>query len=106
MLRSNCCHARFCGSAGQGQPRWIALLAVLLAATASAHAHDTWVQASSRLVRPDDVVHIDLFLGNHGNEHRDFKIAGKLGSLEGVQVGVIGPDGRTTDRVPDMVELG
>ena len=42
----------------------------------------------------------------HGNEHRDFKIAGKLGSLEGVQVGVIGPDGRKTDLVPDLVDLG
>jgi len=92
----------------QGQPRWIALFAVLLivAATASAHAHDTWLQASPRLVRPDDVVHVDLFLGNHGNEHRDFKIAGKLGSVEDVQVGVIGPDGRKTDLVPDMVDLG
>ena len=88
-----------------GQARSLCLLAVLLAAT-TAHAHDTWVQASPRLVRPDDVVHVDLFLGNHGNEHRDFKIAGKLGSLEGMQVGVIGPDGRTTDLVPDMVDLG
>jgi len=82
------------------------VLAVLLAATTSAHAHDTWAQVSSRLVRPDDVVHVDLFLGNHGNEHRDFKVAGKLGSLEGVKVGVIGPDGRKTDLVPDMVDLG
>jgi uncharacterized GH25 family protein len=89
-----------------GQARSLCLLAVLLAATTSAHAHDTWVQTSSRLVRPDDVVHVDLFLGNHGNEHRDFKIAGKVGSLEGVKVGVIGPDGRTTDLVPEMVDLG
>jgi uncharacterized GH25 family protein len=106
MLRSNSFHARFYGSTSEGQPRWIALLAVLLAATASAHAHDTWVQASPRLVRPDDVVHVDLFLGNHGNDHRDFKIAGKLGSLEGVKIDVVGPDGRKTDLVPDMVDLG
>lgn len=96
------------GSTSEGQPRWIALRAVLLvvAATASAHAHDTWLQASPRLVQPDDVVHVGLFLGNHGNEHRDFKIAGKFRSLEGVKVGVIGPDKRTTDLVPDMVDLG
>jgi len=106
MLRSNSFHARFCGSTSEGQPRWIALLAVLLAATASAHAHDTWMQASPRLVRPDDVVHVDLFLGNHGNAHRDFKVAGKLGGLDDVTVGVIGPDGRTTDLVPDMVDVG
>jgi uncharacterized GH25 family protein len=78
----------------------------VVAATPSAHAHDTWVQSSPRLVRPDDVVHVDLFLGNHGNEHRDFKIAGKLGSVDGVKLDVIGPDGRKTDLVPDMVDLG
>ena len=73
---------------------------------AAAIAHDTWLEASPRLVRPDDVVHVGLFLGNHGNEHRDFKIAGKLGSLDEVQVEVIGPDGRKTDLVPDMVDVG
>ncbi|MFM1996873.1 MAG: hypothetical protein RLZZ111_1260, partial [Planctomycetota bacterium] len=78
----------------------------VVSATAAAQAHDTWVQVASRLVRPDDVVHVDLFLGNHGNDHRDFKVAGKLGSLEGVKVDVIGPGGRTTDLVPDLVDLG
>ena len=83
------------------------LAAVAMVATAAAaQAHDTWVQVAPRLVRPDDVVHVDLFLGNHGNDHRDFKVAGKLGSLEGVKVDVIGPGGRTTDLVPDLVDLG
>jgi hypothetical protein len=83
------------------------LAAVAMVATAAAaQAHDTWVQVAPRMVRPDDVVHVDLFLGNHGNDHRDFKVAGKLGSLEGVKVDVIGPGGRTTDLVPDMVDLG
>lgn len=72
----------------------------------AAHGHDTWLQASPRLVRPDDVVHVDLMLGNHGNDHRDFKIASKVGSLDEVQVEVIGPDGRQTDLGPDMVDLG
>ncbi|MEI6239356.1 MAG: DUF4198 domain-containing protein [Planctomycetia bacterium] len=72
----------------------------------AAPAHDTWVEATPRLVRPDDVVHVGLFLGNHGNEHRDFKIAGKVSSLDEVQVEVIAPDGRKTDLVPDMVDLG
>jgi uncharacterized GH25 family protein len=72
----------------------------------AAVAHDTWLQASPRLVRPDDVVHVDLFLGNHGNDHRDFKVAGKVGSLDDVPVEVIGPDGRKTDLRPDMVDVG
>jgi uncharacterized GH25 family protein len=71
-----------------------------------AHAHDTWVQVSSNLIRPDDAVRVDLFLGNHGNDHRDFKIAGKLGSLDGATLAVRGPDGRTTDLVPELVDVG
>lgn len=69
-------------------------------------AHDTWLQASPRLVQPDDVVHVGLFLGNHGNHHRDFKIASKVGSLDEVQVEVVGPDGRKTDLRSDMADLG
>jgi hypothetical protein len=86
----------------------IYVLVVLIAALipATTHAHDTWLQASPALVRSDDVVHVDLFLGNHGNDHRDFKVAGKVGSLDGVTLEVIGPDGRKTDLVPDMVDLG
>jgi len=107
MLQSNSFHFRSERLAiWDGQARSLCVLAVLLTATASAHAHDTWVQVSSRLVRPDDVVHADLFLGNHGNDHRDFKIAGKLGSLEGVTFAVVGPSGRTTDLVPNLVDLG
>ena len=83
----------------------VALLAVAFWPLAS-RGHDTWLQASPRLVQPDDVVHVGLFLGNHGNDHRDFKIAGKVGSLADVQVEVIGPDGRKTDLRPDMDDLG
>jgi len=74
--------------------------------TPTAAAHDTWLEAAPRLVRPDDVVHVGLFLGNHGNEHRDFKIAGKVGSLDEVRVEVIAPDGRKTDLASSMVDVG
>jgi len=83
-----------------------ATAAGLLAFGQMATAHDTWVQVSSNVIRPDDVVHVDLFLGNHGNDHRDFKIAGKLGSLEGATLAVVGPGGKRTDLVPDLVDLG
>lgn len=68
--------------------------------------HDTWVQVSANAVRPDDLVHVDLFLGNHGNDHRDFKVAGKLGSLQGATLAVIGPSGKRTDLVPALVDVG
>jgi uncharacterized GH25 family protein len=86
----------------------IRLLAPLCLSVAGsiACAHDTWLEATPTVVRPSDVVHVGLFLGNHGNDHRDFKIAGKVGSLDEVQLEVIAPDGRRTDLVPDMVDLG
>lgn len=73
-------------------------LAFILALTTplTATAHDTWVQTNTNLVRTGDVVHLDLMLGNHGNEHRDFKLAGKL-SLEGASLEVIAPDGNRYD---------
>ena len=85
---------------------FIAPWACLCFLSATVSAHDTWVQTAARLVRPEDVVHVDLALGNHGNEHRDFKFAGKLASLDGVVLDVIGPSGRRTDLVPEMVDLG
>lgn len=88
-----------------GTLRTIVTLAAV-AFPAVGRGHDTWVQVSANAVRPDDVVHVDLLLGNHGNDHRDFKIAGKLGSLEGVTLDVLGPGGRKTDLLPGLVDLG
>lgn len=82
------------------------MAAGLLAPGRSSTAHDTWVQVAPRVVRPDDDVRVELFLGNHGNDHRDFKIAGKLGSLEGATLAVVGPAGRQTDLVPELVDVG
>jgi uncharacterized GH25 family protein len=82
------------------------LVAAVALAPLVASAHDTWVQASQRLVGVGDVVHVELFLGNHGNDHRDFKVAGKLASLEGVTLDVIAADGRRTDLVPAAVDVG
>ncbi|HBB74584.1 MAG TPA: DUF4198 domain-containing protein, partial [Planctomycetaceae bacterium] len=45
----------------------LAVLVTVIGGPIAARAHDTWLEASQRLVRPDDVVHVGLFLGNHGN---------------------------------------
>lgn len=82
-----------------------ATVAVACAAAVS-QAHDTWVQTATTVARTADVVHVDLVLGNHGNDHRDFKIAGKIGSLDGATLAVLGPDGSSTDLVPALVDLG
>lgn len=70
-----------------------------------AGAHDTWVQTNSSVIRAGDVVFIDLFLGNHGNGHRDFKMAGKP-DREATRSEVIAPDGAKYDIKERMVDQG
>ena len=80
----------------------LALLALALPVV----AHDTWVQTNVAVVRTGDAVHIDLMLGNHGNDHRDFKLASKL-SADAIQsFAVTGPDGKVYDLMPGLVDLG
>lgn len=76
-----------------------------LAVGGPALAHDTWVQTNTNLIRVGDAVHVDLMLGNHGNDHRDFKLASKLDPESG-PLTVIGPDGKAIDLKPRLADLG
>ncbi len=82
-------------------------LAVLaaLCVTTIAVAHDTWVQTNTNIVRVGDAVHIDLLLGNHGNDHRDFKLASKVDPAA-ITLAVVAPDGKTHDLKPALTDLG
>lgn len=68
-------------------------------------AHDTWVQTNTNVVRVGDVMHIDLMLGNHGNEHRDFKLAAKADPAAST-LSVIDPDGKVYDLRDRLVDMG
>ncbi|MBX3437310.1 MAG: DUF4198 domain-containing protein [Planctomycetaceae bacterium] len=72
---------------------------------AAASAHDTWVETNTNLVRTGDAVYIDLKLGNHGNSHRDFKLASKI-RLDGSTLDVRSPDGEIFDLTPLLVDVG
>src|SRR6185437_10019199 len=79
-------------------------LAVLVL-TATASAHDTWIQTNVNVIRPGDNVHIALMLGNHGNDHRDFKLAGKI-DLDGCTLTVFAPDGKRYDIKDRLIDTG
>lgn len=68
-------------------------------------AHDTWVEMNTNLIRTGDAVYVDLKLGNHGNEHRDFKLASKI-DLESCSLAVIGPAGKKYDLRDHLVDTG
>jgi uncharacterized GH25 family protein len=79
--------------------------AALLALAGAARAHDTWVQANANVVRPGDAIHLDLMLGNHGNNHRDFKLAGKV-SPEAATLEVFAPGGKRYDLKGRLEDVG
>jgi uncharacterized GH25 family protein len=79
-------------------------LTVLLLA-GPALAHDTWVETNTNIIRSGDAVYIDLRLGNHGNDHRDFKLAGKA-DLASCRLDVFAPGGATYDLVAQLADLG
>lgn len=80
-------------------------LLTLSLSVASAAAHDTWVETNTNLIRARDAVYINLKLGNHGNHHRDFKIASKI-DLEGCSLNVIDPAGKTYDLISELTDTG
>lgn len=72
---------------------------------AVSQAHDTWVETNTAVVRAGELVHVDLKLGNHGNEHRDFKLASKI-TLDKCQLSIIDPEGQTVDLKPHLIDTG
>jgi uncharacterized GH25 family protein len=86
--------------------RWMLCLACCCWNLCSlAIAHDTWVQSGPLVARRGDIVHVDLMLGNHGNQHRDFKLASKI-TLAPCTLQVISPDGAKLDIKPMLKDMG
>lgn len=82
----------------------VALL-LLTGQISTLHAHDTWVQTNTNVIRSGDAIHIDLMLGNHGNDHRDFKLASKT-TLDGATLKVLGPNGKSYDLKDRLADVG
>jgi uncharacterized GH25 family protein len=69
----------------------------------AARAHDGWIEATPAIVEKGQPVTIALMQGNHSNEHRSYRLAGKW-DAEFTKVTVIAPSGKTT--ALDMIDLG
>lgn len=69
------------------------------------HAHDTWVETNTPFIRVGDVLHVDLKLGNHGNEHRDFKLASKI-TLAPCRLQIVSSTGVAFDLKERLVDTG
>lgn len=72
-------------------------------------AHDIWVEPSSaHLPEVGAYLYLDVKLGNHGNDHRDFKLWGKLSPpLLGLSVALVsGLESEEMDLTEKLVDLG
>lgn len=85
--------------------RFHVLIGTLLITASPCWAHDVWLQVNTNLVRVDDAVTIDLMLGNHGNNHRDFKLAGKANPGAG-SLAILAPDGTRYDVNDRLTDIG
>ncbi len=85
--------------------RHLFLVAALAALAAGAGAHDVWIEPGANLVRTGEPLALALMLGNHGNAHRDFRLAGKL--APGTQnLEIVGPKGERLDLTPTLLDTG
>jgi uncharacterized GH25 family protein len=68
-------------------------------------AHDAWLEVNTNVVRTGDAAQLSLFLGNHGNDHRDFKVAGKA-DLRHARCEWMPPDVGKIDLKPQLFDAG
>jgi uncharacterized GH25 family protein len=83
----------------------VVFLAVATLWSSQIHAHDTWVETGSLSIRTGEYIYVDLRLGNHGNNHRDFKLASKI-TLAPCELSILGPDGKRQDVKSKLVDTG
>jgi hypothetical protein len=82
-----------------------AVFAAALLWPAAALAHDGWIEISPAIVEKGQPVTIALMQGNHSNEHKSYRLAGKW-DLEFTKVTVIAPSGKTNDLTGAMIDFG
>lgn len=80
------------------------VIAISLSST-KLKAHDTWLECDAATVPVGEYTYVHLMLGNHGNDHRDFKLASKV-SLTPCTLAVLTPDGRAVDLKSRMIDRG
>jgi uncharacterized GH25 family protein len=81
------------------------LLFLLIALSAGVgSAHDGWVEVPS-IVEKGQPVTISLMLGNHSNEHKSYRLAGKW-NPKFTKLMVIEPSGKINDLSSAIIDLG
>ena len=75
-----------------------------LYSAATVLAHDGWIEVPA-LVEKGQPVTIALMLGNHANEHKSYRLAGKW-NPKYTKLIVIEPSGKVNDITASLIDLG
>ena len=82
------------------------LITLLFFHPLSASSHDGWVEVTPTIMEKGQVATLALIQGNHSNEHKSYRIAGKWDSKYTTLI-VLDPEGKQialTDRIIDLGE--
>src|SRR5207253_3189959 len=82
------------------------LIALLFLRPQLAVGHDGWIEITPAIVEKGQIATISLIQGNHSNEHRSYRIAGKWDQKYTTLV-IVDPKGKQralTDRIIDLGE--
>ena len=71
----------------------------------SASSHDGWVEVTPTIVEKGQIATIALIQGNHSNEHKSYRIAGKW-DAKNTNLIVIDPSGKQTALTERIIDLG
>ena len=79
--------------------------ALILFYPPTASSHDGWVEISPTIVEKGQPATVALIQGNHSNEHRSYRIAGKWDAKYTTLI-VIDPKGKQNTLTNRLVDLG
>lgn len=83
----------------------LAALLFLFLFSQPAAAHDGWTEPTPTLVEKGQLATIALIQGNHSNEHKSYRIAGKW-HPQYTKLLVIDPSGKQTDLTGRLIDFG
>jgi len=81
------------------------IFVALLSFVSRAGAHDGWIELSPSIVEKGQLATIALIQGNHSNEHKSYRIAGKW-NPQYTKLLVIDPAGKQTDLTNRLIDFG
>jgi len=90
---------------GSSKLEFVISLALIFFHPQFALSHDGWVEISPAIVETGQVATIALIQGNHANEHRSYRIAGKWDQKHTTLV-IVDPKGKENALTDRLIDLG